>query len=79
MSVRSVALTMSIFGAGTMFLLAWWLMLTGNAEGPTTLLERVYIGYSFTPMGSLIGAVWGFFDFAIAGAVAAWLYSKIKK
>ena len=79
MSIRAFALTAGIFGAATMFFLAWWLMLTGNAEGPTTLLERVYIGYSFTPMGSLIGAVWGFFDFPIAGAVAAWLYSKIKK
>ena len=79
MSIRTFALTAGIFGAATMFFLSWWLMLTGNAEGPTTLLERVYIGYSFTPMGSLIGAVWGFFDFAIAAAVAAWLYSKIKK
>ena len=79
MSIRAFALTAGIFGAATMFILAWWLMLIGNAEGPITLLERVYIGYSFTPMGSLIGAVWGFFDFAIAGAVAAWLYSKIKK
>ena len=78
MSIRTFALTAGIFGAATMFFLSWWLMLTGNAEGPTTLLERVYIGYSFTPTGSLIGAVWGFFDFAIAGAVFAWLYNKIK-
>ena len=78
MSIRTFALTAGIFGAATMFFLAWWLILTGNAEGPTTLLERVYIGYSFTPTGSLIGAVWGFFDFAIAGAVFAWLYNKIK-
>ena len=77
MSVRSVALTMAIFGAGTMFLLAWWLILTGNAEGPTTLFERIYIGYSFTPRGSLIGAIWGFIDFGIAGAIFAWLYNKI--
>ena len=62
MSIRSISLAAGIFGALTMFLLAWWLIITGNAEGPTTLLERVYIGYSFTPLGSLIGAVWGFFD-----------------
>ena len=79
MNVRSAALTAGIFGACTMFILAWWLILIGNAEGPVTLLERVYIGYSFTPMGSVIGAVWGFIDFAIGGAIAAWLYSKIKK
>ena len=79
MSIRSVGLTTGIFGAITMFLLAWWLILTGNAEGPITLVERVYIGYSFTPMGSVIGAVWGFVDFGIAGALFAWLYNLINK
>ena len=79
MSIRAFALTAGIFGALSMFLIPWWLMLTGNTEGPTTLLERVYIGYSFTPIGSVIGAVYGFFDFNIAGAIGAWLYKKIKK
>ena len=79
MSIRSVGLTMGIFGAASMFFLAWWLILTGNAEGPITLFERIYIGYSFTPMGSVIGAVWGFVDFGIAGAVFAWLYNCINK
>ena len=78
MSIRGFALTTGIFGAATMFLIAWWLILIGNAEGPVTLLERIYIGYSFTPMGSVIGALWGFVDFGIAGAVFAWLYNKIK-
>ena len=79
MSIRALALTAAIFGAATMFLLAWWLILTGNAEGPPTLFERIYIGYSFTPMGSVIGAAWGFVDWGIAGAIFAWLYNKIKK
>ena len=79
MSIRSVGLTTAIFGAASMFFLAWWLMLTGNAEGPVTLFERIYIGYSFTPMGSVIGAVWGFVDFGIAGALFAWLYNCINK
>ena len=77
MSIRSLALTAGIFGACTMFLLAWWLILTGNAEGPTTLFERVYYGYSFTPIGSVIGAAWGFVDWGIAGAIFAWLYNLI--
>ena len=78
-SIRSLALTAGIFGAVTMFFLAWWLILTGNADGPVTLFESIYIGYSFTPMGSVIGAAWGFFDWAIAGAIFAWLYNKINK
>ncbi len=76
-SVRSCGLTLGIFGAVSMFLLAWWLILIGNAEGPTTLFERVYIGYSFTPLGSVIGAAWGFVDWGIAGAIFAWLYNLI--
>ena len=42
-SIRSLGLTAGIFGACAMFFLAWWLILTGNAEGPITLFERVYI------------------------------------
>ena len=79
MSIRAFALTAGIFGAATLFFIPWWLILTGNAEGPTTLVERIYIGYSFTPLGSVIGAIWGFVDFAVGGAIAAWLYNKIKK
>lgn len=79
LSIRSVALTTGILGASTMFLLAWWLIIIGNAEGPTTLFERMYIGYSFTPLGSVIGAVWGFVDWGIAGAIFAWLYNLINR
>ena len=79
LSIRSVALTVGIVGGVSMFLLAWWLIIIGNAEGPTTLLERMYIGYSFTPLGSVIGAIWGFVDFGIGGAIFAWLYNLINK
>ena len=79
MSIRSTGLTAGIFGAVAMFSLSWWLILIGNAEGPITLLERVYIGYSYTPMGSVIGAIWGFVDWGIAGAIFAWLYNLINK
>ena len=79
MSIRSVGLTAGIFGAASMFFLSWWLILTGNAEGPVTLFERIYLGYSFTPMGSVIGAFWGFVDFGIAGVLFAWLYNCINK
>ena len=79
MSVRSTALTAGIFGAVAMFSLAWWLIIVGNAEGPKTLFERAYIGYSFTPFGSVVGAIWGFVDWGIAGAFFAWLYNLINR
>ena len=79
LSIRAFGLTLGIFGAASMFFLAWWLILIGNTEGPITLFERIYIGYSFTPLGSVIGAAWGFFDWGIAGVIFAWLYNKINK
>ena len=79
MSIRSTGLTAGIFGAVAMFSLSWWLILIGNAEGPVTLLERVYIGYSYTPMGSVIGAICGFVDWGIAVAIFAWLYNLLNK
>ena len=78
-SVINLALTTAIFCAFVMFLLTWWLIFIGNSEGPVTLLERIYIGYSFTPKGSLIGALWGFVDWGIAGAIFAFLYNYINK
>ena len=78
-SVINLALTTAIFGALAMFLLTWWLILIGNSEGPITLLERIYIGFNFTPKGSLMGAIWGFVDWGIAGAIFACLYNYINK
>ena len=79
MLVRAFALSTAIIGGFAIFFLTWWLILTGNSDGPITLIERVYIGYSFTPLGSLIGALYGFVDFGIAGLILAWLYNNIKK
>jgi len=65
-----------LWGAGV-FLAAWWIMLVGTVGGEATFLERIYLGYAFTPVGSVIGLVWGFVDGFIACAVFAWLYNLL--
>lgn len=42
-----------------------------------TLIGRLYRGYSISPLGSLLGLVWGFFDALVGGAIFAWLYNLI--
>jgi len=42
-------------------------------------MATVYIGYKSTPLGSIIGGVWGFFDAGIGGLALAWLYNKLAK
>jgi hypothetical protein len=48
----------------------------GRSTDPTWL-GHLYRGYSLTVAGSLIGAVWAFFDALIGGAIFAWLYDFI--
>jgi len=40
------------------------------------LLGRIYRGYSLSPIGSVVGLVWAFFDGLVGGAIFAWLYNR---
>jgi len=42
------------------------------------IFGKVYIGYRPTPVGSFIGAVWGFVDGAITGILIAWIYNLFR-
>jgi len=43
------------------------------------VLAPFYVGYAGGPVGSVIGALWGFADAGIGGLVFAWLYNKLAK
>ncbi len=77
-NTKAFALTCGIFWGVSVFLLTWWVMMVGSTYGDATLIERVYIGYTFTPGGSLIGFCWGFGDGLVAGAIFAWLFNLIQ-
>lgn len=76
-NIKAFALTSGIVWGAGVFLLTWWLILRGATTGGMSFLERVYIGYAMTPVGSLIGTAWGFVDALIAGAIFAWLYNLL--
>lgn len=42
-------------------------------------LSSIYLGYSLSFTGILIGMVWAFIDAAVGGLVLAWLYNKLAK
>ena len=77
LNVKALGLTSGIIGALGLFTLTWWvIVLEGPSSGPN-LISKVYLGYSFTPVGSIIGLAWAFVDGLICGLVFAWLYNKI--
>ncbi len=77
LNIKSFALTCGIIWGLGLFLLTWWVIAFDGATGETTVLGRVYRGYSISAVGSLIGLVWAFFDALIGGAIFAWLYNLL--
>jgi len=75
-NIKAFALSCAIFWSLSVFVMTWWLI-AFNATGEMRLLGEFYRGFTVTPVGSLIGAVWGFFDALIGGAIFAWLYNKL--
>lgn len=52
---------------------------TGWGAAIENAMSTVYIGYTPTVIGSIIGAIWGFVDAGIGGIVLAWIYNKAAK
>lgn len=78
LNVRAFALTCAILWGLGVLLLTWWIILLDGATGDKGgLLGSVYRGYSVSPLGSLIGLVWGFADGLIGGTIFAWLYNRL--
>ena len=40
-------------------------------------LSQIYVGYSVSFLGSIIGLVWGFATMFVAGWAVAWLYNRL--
>jgi hypothetical protein len=75
LNVRAFALTSAILWGFGLFLVTWWIIVLDGATGDVTFIGRIYRGYSISPIGSVIGLVWGLVDAAIGGAIFAWLYN----
>ena len=77
LNVWAFGLTCALFWGVGLFAITWWILLfAGDVEYKTTL-SRVYLGYAITPVGSVIGLLWAFFDGLIGGVIFAWLYNLL--
>ena len=77
LNVKAFALAAGIFWSVCMFVLTWLGILGYGSAEAAEIARAYYLGYSVTPIGSLIGAVYGFFDAGIGFAVFALLYNKL--
>ncbi len=77
LNVKAFALTCGLWWGIGLFLLTWWIIALDGATGDPTFIGHLYRGYNISPLGSIIGLVWGFFDGLGGGAIFAWLYNLL--
>lgn len=77
LNVKAFALTCGIVWGFGLFALTWWIIAFDGATHEVTLIGRLYRGYNISPIGSIVGLLYGFFDAGIGGAIMAWLYNTI--
>ena len=76
LNIRAFALTCGLLWGLGVFAMTW--LVIGLKLNPDALsLIKLYPGYTVTPIGSLIGMLWGFADALIGGAIVVWLYNKL--
>lgn len=77
LNIKAFAFTCALIWGLGLFLITWWIMIFEGASGDKTLIGQVYIGYTISPIGSIIGLLWATADGFILGAIFAWLYNRI--
>ena len=76
LGVISLGLALGITWGGGMFLLGLAAAFFDWGMPLVLILSSVYIGYAPSFVNSVTGAVWGFVDGFIGGALIAWLYNR---
>ena len=69
-----VALALAIVWSLSIASLAWLAACCGYGKPVVALIGSVYIGYSATFLGGVIGLVWGFADMFIGVWLVFWVY-----
>lgn len=76
-NIRAFALSCALLWSLSVFFMTWWLILFHYQGQEMQLLGEFYRGFAVSPLGSVIGAIWAFFDALIGGALFAWIYNKL--
>jgi len=77
LNVKAFAFTCALVWGLGVFALAWWVIAFDGTGGTVPLLGLMYRGFTFTPMGSVIGLLWALPDGLLLGALVAWLYNRL--
>ena len=77
LDVKAFALAGGILWGLSVFVITWMNIM--GYGSPIGFVKSYYIGYSVTPIGSVIGAVYGFFDAGTGCLIFSLIYNKLVK
>lgn len=79
LNAKACGLAFGILWSAGVVIMGLLAMVGAWAKPFVDVLSYMYVGYSVSIVGILIGAVWGFADAFIGGFLFAWLYNKFVK
>jgi len=79
LNVKAFGLACGIVWGSIMLVLGLCNTFGNWGAGIERAMATLYLGYSSTVVGSVIGGIWGFVDAGVGGAAIAWLYNKFLK
>jgi hypothetical protein len=78
LNVKAFALAGGIVWGVNWFALTWWMILfKGITYEKIAFISDSYVGFTLSPLGSLVALLYGFIDGFFIGLMIAWVYNKI--
>jgi hypothetical protein len=77
LNVKAFALSAGIVWGLIVFLSTMMMLLRGYPGGIVSHLGGIYIGYSISFVGSIIGLIWGFISMYVVAWLFCYLYNRM--
>ena len=77
LSVKGLAVALGVVWGGAMLFVGLTACFLDWGTEFVNSMGKFYFGFKPTPLGSLIGTVWGLADAAIGGAIIALIYNAV--
>ena len=76
---KAMGLSFGILWAASIIFMGLLAIVCSWAQPFVDVISVMYLGYTASIIGCMIGALWGFIDAFVGGFLLAWLYNKFIK
>lgn len=78
LNVKAFAIAGGLVWGFNWFALTWWMILfKGITFEKIAFISDTYVGFTVSPLGSLVALIYGFLDGFLLCLLIAWVYNKL--